>query len=266
MLFPCMREAETHMKKVIFAAAVAVSLSGFASHAETIRFGVDLNYPPFSKQGADGKPEGFDIDMAHALCSAMKVSCQIVPQDWDGLIPALNANKFDAILSSMQITEERKKAVDFSNKYYNIASRIIAKNNTQVTQTAFKGKKIGVLRASTQEKFARDFWGKNGATIVAYTKSPESFLDLKAGRVDAVFVDGAVGEQEFLKTDGGKGYAFVGPNYADVKYFGLGAGIAVKKGNQALAARINKAIEQIRKDGSYKKVQDKYFHFDVYGG
>ncbi|WP_293765768.1 ABC transporter substrate-binding protein [uncultured Aquitalea sp.] len=253
------------MKKVFLAAALTASVSAFAAQAETVRFGVDLNYPPFSKQGADGKPQGFDIDMANALCASMKVTCQIVPQDWDGLIPALNANKFDAILSSMQITEERKKAVDFTNKYYNIASRIIAKEGTQVSQTSFKGKKIGVLRASTQEKFAKDFWGKNGATVVAYTKSPESFLDLKAGRVDAVFVDGAVGDQEFLKTDGGKGYAFVGPNYADVKYFGLGAGIAVKKGNKALVDRLNKAIVDIRKDGAYKKIQDKYFRFDVYG-
>ena len=254
------------MKKVLIASAAAALLSGFSVQAETKRCGVYLNYPPFSKQGADGKPQGFDIDMANTLCAAMKVSCQIVPQDWDGLIPALNANKFDAILSSMQITEERKKAVDFSRKYYNIASRIVAKSGTAVDQNSFKGKKIGVLRASTQEKFAKDYWGKSGATIVPYAKSPESFLDLKSGRVDAVFVDGAVGDQEFLKTANGKGYAFVGPNYADVKYFGLGAGIAVKKGNKALAERLNKAIDQVRKDGSYKKVQDKYFSFDVYGG
>ncbi|RBH42288.1 ABC transporter substrate-binding protein, partial [Pseudomonas sp. MWU13-2860] len=126
------------MKKVLIASAAAALLSGFSVQAETLRFGVDLNYPPFSKQGADGKPQGFDIDMANALCGGMKVTCQIVPQDWDGLIPALNANKFDAILSSMQITEERKKAVDFSNKYYNIASRIVAKSGTAVDQNSFK--------------------------------------------------------------------------------------------------------------------------------
>nr|WP_294867837.1 ABC transporter substrate-binding protein [uncultured Pseudogulbenkiania sp.] len=253
------------MKKVLMAVALAAPLFASAAQAETIRFGVDLNYPPFSKQGADGKPQGFDIDMAHALCSALKATCEIVPQDWDGLIPALNTNKFDAILSSMQITDERKKAVDFTNKYYNIPSRIIAKVGTKVDHNSFKGKKIGALRASTQEKFAKDYWGKTGAKIVAYTKSPESFLDLTSGRLDAVFVDGAVGDQEFLKTPRGKGFAFVGPEYADTKYFGLGAGIAVKKGNNALRERLNAAIEQIRKDGSYKKVQDKYFAFDVYG-
>jgi len=253
------------MKKTLVLGVIAASLFSIGAQAETLRFGMDMNYPPFSKQGADGKPQGFDVDMANALCAAMKVTCQIVPQDWDGLIPALNANKFDAIISSMQITPERQKAVDFTNKYYNIASRIITKTGTKVDQNTFKGKKIGVLRASTQEKFAKDFWGKDGATVVAYNKAPESFLDLKAGRLDAVFVDGAVGDQEFLKTANGKGYAFVGPNYSDPKYFGLGAGIAVKKGNKALAERLNKAIAEIRKNGSYKKVQDKYFSFDVYG-
>ncbi|QEL55833.1 ABC transporter substrate-binding protein [Chromobacterium paludis] len=254
------------MKKTLIASASFALIASLSAQAETVRFGIDLNYPPFSKQGADGKPQGFDIDMANALCKEMKVTCQIVPQDWDGLIPALNANKFDAIISSMQITPERQKAVDFTNKYYNIASRLVAKTGTKVDAASFKGKKIGVLRASTQEKFAKDFWGKNGATIVPYAKSPESFLDLKSGRVDAVFVDGAVGEGEFLKTAQGKGYTFVGPNYSDVKYFGLGAGIAVKKGNKALLDRLNKAIEAVRKDGSYKKVEEKYFSFDVYGG
>lgn len=254
------------MKKTLVLTALAASIASFATQAETLRFGIDLNYPPFSKQGADGKPQGFDIDVANALCAAMKVQCQIVPQDWDGLIPALNANKFDAILSSMQVTPERQKAVDFSDKYYTISSRVVAKTGTAVDQNSFKGKKIGVLRASTQEKFAKDFWGKAGAQIVAYNKSPESFLDLKSGRVDAVFVDAAVGDQEFVKTPQGKGFAFVGPNYADEKYFGKGAAIAVKKGNKALVERLNKAIAQIRKDGSYKKAQDKYFSYDIYGG
>ncbi|ERE17871.1 ABC transporter substrate-binding protein [Pseudogulbenkiania ferrooxidans] len=254
------------MKKALITSAGLALLASLSAQAETLRIGVDLNSPPFSKQGADGKPQGFDIDIANSLCAAMKVTCQIVPQDWDGLIPALNANKFDAIISSMQITPERQKAVDFSHKYYNIASRMVAKDGTKVDAASLKGKKIGVLRASTQEKFAKDNWGKNGASIVSYAKSPESFLDLKSGRVDAVFVDSAVGEQEFLKTAQAKGYAFVGPNYSDVKYFGPGCGIAVKKGNKALVERLNKAIDQIRKDGAYKKVQDKYFSFDIYGG
>ncbi|SCK21738.1 ABC transporter substrate-binding protein [Vogesella sp. LIG4] len=253
------------MKKALFLATLALSSTAFSAQAETIRFGIDGNYPPFAKQGADGKLQGFDVDIAYALCTAMKATCEIVPQDWDGLIPALNANKFDAILSSMSITDERKKAVDFSNKYYNTPSRMIAKADTKVDQHSFKGKKIGVLRASTQEKFAKDYWAKNGATVVSYGKAPEGFLDLKSGRIDGMFVDSVVGESDFLKSSQGKGFAFVGPEYSDSKYFGYGAGIAVKKGNNALRERLNQAIAQIRKDGSYKKVQDKYFNFNVYG-
>jgi arginine/ornithine transport system substrate-binding protein len=142
---------------------------------------------------------------------------------------------------------------------------MIAKDGTKVDQQSFKGKKIGVLRASIQEKFAKDYWAKNGARLVAYGKVPEAFLDLKSGRIDGVFVDSVVGDTDFLKSSQGKGFAFVGPDYNDPKYFGRGAGIAVKKGNGALTERLNKAIEQIRKDGSYKKVQDKYFNFNVYG-
>ncbi|CUA85540.1 MULTISPECIES: ABC transporter substrate-binding protein [Gulbenkiania] len=253
------------MKKVLALTALTASLFGMAAQAETIRFGIDGNYPPFAKQGPDGKLQGFDVDIAYALCGAMKVTCQIVPQDWDGLIPALNANKFDAILSSMSITDERKKAVDFSNKYYHTPSRMIAKEGLKVDQNAFKGKKIGALRASTQERFAKDYWGKAGASVVSYGKTPEAFLDLRSGRIDGVFVDATVGELDFLKTPQGKGFAFVGPDYNEAKYFGYGAGIAVKKGNAALVSRLNQAIDQIRKDGTYKKVQDKYFTFDVYG-
>ena len=253
------------MKKALILAAMAMSAAAFSTQAETVRFGIDGNYPPFAKQGADGKLQGFDVDIAYALCTAMKATCEIVPQDWDGLIPALNANKFDAILSSMSITDERKKAVDFSNKYYNTPSRMIAKAGTTVDQAAFKGKKIGVLRASTQEKFAKDFWGKNGATVVSYGKAPEGFLDLKSGRIDGMFVDSVVGETDFLKSAQGKGFAFVGPAITDARYFGAGAGIAVKKGNTAMVTRLNGAIAQIRKDGTYQKIQQQYFSADIFG-
>lgn len=253
------------MKKLAAHLAAALMLLATAAGAETLRFGIDANYPPFAWQGSDGKLQGFDVDISHALCAVMKVQCQIVPQDWDGLIPALNANKFDAILSSMQITAERRKAVDFSNKYYSIPARMVARIGTRVDQQAFHGKKIGTLRASTQEKFARDYWGQAGATIVSYGKAPEAFRDLTAGRIDGVFVDSVVGETGFLRQSQAKSFAFVGPSYHDSRYFGAGAGIAVRKGNTALAERLNQAIDRIRADGTYRKIQDRYFNFDVYG-
>ncbi|WP_174873961.1 ABC transporter substrate-binding protein [Vogesella oryzae] len=244
------------------AASLALSV---AAHAETLRFATDASYPPFSKQGADGKMTGFDPDIAQALCQAMKATCEVVPQDFDGIIPALQARKFDAVIASMNITPERQKAVDFSDKYYNMASRLVGKSGTQVNDAWFKDKKIGVLRSSIQEKYARDHFTKLGAKLVPYGKAPESFLDLKAGRVDAAFVDAAVGDVDFVKTPNGKGFALVGPDYNDPKYFGIGAGIAVRKSDKALLARLNTALKQIRADGSYDKIQKKYFSFDIYG-
>ncbi|MEQ6289073.1 ABC transporter substrate-binding protein [Vogesella sp. GCM10023246] len=250
--------------KQLALAGMLLAMLGTAQ-GETLRFGMDGNYPPFTKQGADGNLQGFDVDIAQALCQVMQVTCQIVPQDWDGLIPGLNANKYDAILSSMSITAERKKAVDFTNKYYHVPARMIAKAGSSIGAKDFSGKRIGVLRASTQEKYARDVWGKNGANIVVYGKAPEAFLDLKSGRVDGVFVTSEVGDQDFIQTKQGAGYAFVGAPITDVRYFGEGAGIAVKKGNAELVQRLNQAISQIRKNGSYGKIQKKYFSADIFG-
>ncbi|TCW30284.1 ABC transporter substrate-binding protein [Gulbenkiania mobilis] len=252
-------------KPSLLLGALALALFSAGVHAETLRFATDASYPPFSKQGPDGKMIGFDPDIAQALCAAMKVSCEVLPQDFDGAIPALNARKYDAVIASMNITDERKKAVNFTDKYYNMPSRLVGKAGITVNDAWFKGRKIGVLRSSIQEKYARDHWVKLGATLVSYGKAPESFLDLKSGRIDASFVDAAVGDTDFLKTPNGKGFAFAGPEYNDAKYFGEGAGIAVRKADTALLARLNKALKDIRANGTYDKIQKKYFSFDIYG-
>jgi len=236
-----------------------------SARAETLRFGMDLNYQPFSWLNAEGKPQGFDVDIAYALCKEMKVECQIVPQDWDGLSKALNMNKFDAILSSMQITPERMKNLDFTKKYYQVASRIISRSGTSVSKTSFAHKRIGVLRGSTQEKFARNYWGRNQAVIVNYDKITSAFSDLTNQQLEAVFVDNVVGNRAFLQTKSGQGFAFVGPSYSDEKYFGSGAGIAVRKGNTQLRDRLNLAIDRLRQNGIYQKIAKNYFSFDIYG-
>jgi arginine/ornithine transport system substrate-binding protein len=230
-----------------------------------IRLGVEGAYPPFSQVGADGKLSGFDIDIANAICAELKAECTMVQQDFDGLIPSLNAKKFDAIVASMSITDERKKAVDFSDKYYKTPARFVVKTGTKLELTAdgLKGKTIGVQRTTIHDRFATDTF--KTAKMKRYTKQDDAFLDLAAGRIDTTLVDVVAADTGFLKTPQGKNFSFIGPNYDEPKYFGVGAGIAVRKGEKALVEKINGAIKAIRANGTYKKIQDKYFNFDVYG-
>ena len=256
------------------AAAAAVALLALAAVPaaqaqapdwKKIRIGVEGAYPPFSEVGPDGKLKGFDIDIALALCAQMQAECTLVQQEWDGIIPALQSRKFDAIIASMAITEERLKVVNFTNKYYNTPSRLVAKAGTTLQPTAegLKGKRIGVQRSTIQDRFVTATFTQS--EIVRYAKADEVYLDLAAGRVDVVFSDTLAVDGGFLKKPQGKGFAFFGPAFDDPKFFGTGSGIAVRKADTALQQKLNAAIAAIRANGVYKKINDKYFDFDVYG-
>ncbi|MNP21490.1 Histidine-binding periplasmic protein precursor [compost metagenome] len=175
--------------------------------------------------------------------------------------------KIDAILSSMTITPERQKSVDFTNKYYHTPARFVMKEGAAMNDPTvdLKGKKVGVLRASVHDRYATDVLAPAGVEVVRYGSQQEANMDLVSGRIDATMADSVNLDDGFLKTDAGKGYAFVGPEYNDPKYFGGGAGIAVRKGDKALVEKFNAAIAAVRANGKYKQVQDKYFDFDVYG-
>jgi arginine/ornithine transport system substrate-binding protein len=209
--------------------------------------------------------KGFDIDIANALCAQMKVECVMVQLSFDGMIPALNSRKIDAVIASMSITDERKKAVDFTDKYYKTPAQFVVKKGStlEITPAGLKGKRVGVQRSTTHDRFVGDNF--KSADIVRYTKQDEVFLDLASGRVDAAVLDMIAAQVGFLKTPQGKNFNFVGPVYDDPKYFGVGAGIALRKGDNALREDFNKAIVAIRANGVYKKIQDVYFDFDVYG-
>ena len=255
---------------IALAMPVALALATVTAQAQApdwkkIRIGVEGAYPPFSEVGPDGKLKGFDIDIALALCAEMKAECTLVQQEWDGIIPALQSRKFDAIVASMAITEERLKVVNFTAKYYNTPSRLVAKAGAKLEASAagLKGKRIGVQRSTIQDRFVTATFTQS--EIVRYAKADEVYLDLAAGRVDVVFSDTLAVDGGFLKTPQGKGFAFFGPSYDDPKFFGTGSGIAVRKADTALQAKFNAAIAAIRANGVYKKINDKYFDFDVYG-
>jgi len=257
------------MKKLMLLGALALSVlvQPVFADEKPLKIGIEAAYPPFASKAADGSIVGFDYDIGNALCEEMKVKCIWVEQEFDGLIPALKVRKIDAILSSMSITEERKQSVDFTHKYYNSPARLVMKDGTVVSDSLgeLKGKNIGVQRGSIHERFAKEVLAPLGAEIKPYSSQNEIYLDIGAGRLDGTLADAALLQDGFLKTDSGKGYAFVGPSFTEAKYFGDGIGIAVRKGDAANLTRINDAIAAIRANGKYKAIQDKYFDFDIYG-
>lgn len=257
------------MKKLALLGALALSVLSLSSFADEkpLKIGIEAAYPPFASKAPDGSIVGFDYDIGNALCEEMKVKCVWVEQEFDGLIPALKVRKIDAILSSMSITEDRKKSVDFTNKYYNTPARLVMKAGTQVGDNLaeLKGKTIGVQRGSIHDRFAKEVLAPLGAEVKPYGSQNEIYLDVAAGRLDGTVADATLLDDGFLKTDSGKGFAFVGPAFTDEKYFGDGIGIAVRKGDKANLDKFNAAIAAIRENGKYKQIQDKYFDFDIYG-
>lgn len=276
------------MKKLLITILATVfagtALSVVAQEPMKVRIGVEGAYPPFSYVTPEGELEGFDIDIAHALCEAMNAECTLVQQDWDGIIPALQARKYDAIIASMSITPERQERVDFTNKYYNTPARFIGKDDmdldivasgddditvgsldqVELNQDALDGLVVGVQRATIHDRFVSEIFGDQ-VEIRRYGTQDEAYLDLVAGRLDLIMADSVAMLGGFLETEQGEGYSFVGPSFSIPQYHGEGAGIALRKNEDELREKFNAAIEQIRADGTYEAIQDKYFDFDVYG-
>jgi arginine/ornithine transport system substrate-binding protein len=259
------------MRRIVAATAAAVvMLAAVAADAKEwtkIRFGVEGAYPPFSEVSPDGQLKGFDIDIAMALCAEMKAECTLVQQDWDGIIPALLARKYDAIIASMSITEERKQKVDFTDKYYFTPGQFAAKKGsiTDISPEALKGKKVGVQRATIHDRFLSETYG-DAVEIVRYATQDEAYLDLASGRVDALVVDSLAVKLGFLDTERGKDYALAGPPLSDPRWWGQGAGIAVRKQDGDLREQLNAAIAAIRQNGTWEKLKQQYFgDIDIWG-
>ena len=233
--------------------------STVAQASDKIRIATEGAWAPFNFIDASGKPQGFDVDIANALCQKMKVECEIVTQDWDGLIPALKVKKFDAIVASMSITEERMKQVDFSDPYYSGGLRYLAAKGKSfdTSKAGLKGKVIGAQRATVAGLFLED----NLADVVEiklYDNNDAVYLDLQAGRLDGALSD-ELPTFSWLKSEAGKNFEFKGEAFAkDDKI-----GIAVRKGDK-LRAKLNKALNKILNDGTYEKINAKYFPFSIY--
>ncbi|MBL8521993.1 MAG: transporter substrate-binding domain-containing protein, partial [Betaproteobacteria bacterium] len=226
---------------------------------------VEGSYPPFSRLDPDGVVRGFDIDIGTALCARLKATCEWVQLPFDGMIPALQAGKIDAVIASMTITEARSKQVAFTVKYYQSPAQFLVKRGTRLEATpqGLAGQRIGVQRGTTHDRFATEVFA--AATIVRYNKQDDVFLDLIAGRLTAVLADSVVAGESFLKSKRGRQFELTGPTFTDPRYFGTGAGIALRHADAALKAELNAAIAALRADGTYRQIQDRYFEFDIYG-
>ena len=254
------------MRRILIALAVALMVSlPFIAHTagpddgvpNPLRIGSEGAYPPFNFVDPSGQLKGFDIDIALALCERLKVECKLVAQDWDGIIPALLAGKYDAIVASMSITEERKKVVGFTDKYYSNKVRFVAAKGGGFDPGNLAGKTIGTQRATVAAGWLEKNAG--GARIKLYDTQTNTYLDLTAGRLDAIFADGLV-LHEWLTTQAGAGFALVGDAYE----LDEGIGIAVRKEDNVLRQRLNAALAAILADGTYARINTRYFPFSIY--
>lgn len=253
------------LRLAIAATTLAFVGSASAKDWSTVRIGTEGAYPPFNFYDTNKELQGFDVDIAKALCDQMKVTCEFVAQDWDGIIPALLAKKYDAIIASMSITEERKKVVDFTDKYYGSSANFVTRKDGGITDTspeALKGKTLGAQSATIHANYLE---GEHpDAEIKLYATQDEANLDLASGRLDAIVADSFVLYDWLESTEDGKCCQFVGEKLTDVEYFGIGAGIATRQEDKDLTAMFNKAIAEIIANGTYAKINDKYFPFSIY--
>jgi polar amino acid transport system substrate-binding protein len=259
------------LAKLVAAAALALMAATGAAGAKdwkTIRIGTEGAYPPFNSVTAAGEIVGFDIDIAKAMCAKMKVECTFVAQDWDGIIPGLLAGKYDAIVASMSITDERRKKVAFTKKYYLTPPAFISTKDSKITSwdaAGLKGKIVGTQSSTTHANFLEGVIKPGGAEIKLYATQDEANADLAAGRLDAVEADKTVLMEWLKKPDGAccELKTDIDPSKY-VKYFGEGAGIAIRPDDKDLVEMFNKAIDAVVADGTYSKINEKYFPFSIY--
>ena len=226
--------------------------------AVKLRIGVDAGYPPFSYIDDVGVLKGFEIDIALALCAKMKTVCAFVRQDWEWLIPGLRAGEYDAIVSSMSITEKRRRLVAFTDRYYSNVVRFVARKGAGFEPSAPAGRTIGATRATIASDWLED--NISGVATIRLFREQEALLRaLVKGEVDAVFGDG-LGFWNWLRSPKGARFAFVGEGY----HLDEGIGIAVRKEDGALLCRLNMAIKAILAEGIYEKINARYFPFSIY--
>ncbi len=253
----------------LLAAASLAALSLFAGNAlaegEKVIIGTEGAYPPFNAVDTAGQLVGFDVDIAKALCEEMKADCELVAQDWDGIIPGLLAKKYDVIIASMFITEERKQKVAFTKPYYKAAMTYVMKKGGDASvldKPDLGGKSVGVQAGTTQATFAEAMHPQ--ADLKQYPSQDEVNLDLAGGRLDMQIGDLVPMLEWTQKTKDGECCELVGKPITDPKFVGEGVGMAVRQEDNALREKLNAALDAIVANNVYKTINDKYFSLDIF--
>lgn len=255
------------MKTAIYLATGAALLFSAASASAEVRFGImNEAYPPFFTKDAAGAWIGWEIELMDAVCAEMKETCAIVDMSWDGLNPGLQSKKFDVIWSSMSITDERKKTIAFTDRYYNTPSKLIGAQDGKggTTPEDIAGKTIGIQVSTIQSDYYKKYY-LSVASEKTYSTLDEAFQDLAVGRIDYVFGD-SIPLMTFLQSDFGKGCCEDKGNVKDdPEVLGQGIGGGLRKEDAELLAKLNTAIAAVRASGKYAEISGKFFDFDPYG-
>ncbi|EGR2839391.1 arginine ABC transporter substrate-binding protein [Vibrio cholerae] len=241
------------MKKILLASLIGL-VSASAAAQQEIKFVMEATYAPFEYMDENNHIQGFDVDLANALCKQLEAKCSFHNQAFDSLIPALKFKRYDAAISAMDITEARLEQVNFSNPYYDNSAAFVSLAGKVADQATLKGKRVGVQNGTTHQSFLLE--QRSDVVAVPYSSYQDAFIDMKNGRIDSVFGDTAV-VAEWFKGDNKLEY--VGERVTNPQYFGNGFGIAVNKDNQALLDQLNAALEAVKENGEYAAIFNKYF-------
>jgi len=256
----------------------------YAGDWSKIKIGTEGAYPPWNGTNAAGELEGAEIDLVFDLCKRMKAECELVAQDWDGIIPALQNGKYDAIMAGMSITAERMEVINFSQGYANEPASFSVLKSSPLASLKFSGKvnmdaldgkskkllkslkktlkgaTVGVQGSTTHENFVKQVLGDT-VTMKSYDTQENLELDLSVGRIDAALSDqGSL--EKFMESAKGKDIAFIGPGLGGGP-FGGGVGVGLRKADTDLLKMFNKAIDEARADGSLAKHFSKWFGKDI---
>lgn len=240
------------MKKTLLIIALASSI--FSVSAKDLTFGMETTYPPFEYMNENNQLVGFDVDIANKICDTLQYTCKFVNQSFDSLIPSLKTRRIDATISGIDITPERSEQVDFTQSYYANSAQFISLKGAFDSVDKLAGKRVGIQNGTTHQKYLMDKFPQ--LEVVSYDSYQYAVLDLKAGRIDAIFSDSAVAN-EWLEKD--NELVDLGEKVVDPEYFGSGLGIAVRKGNSGLLEQFNNTLTQMKNDGSYDEIYTKWF-------